>query len=242
MSSSPALPPAALLTAQAAWLAPAREYLLRRVGIDQRARVLDLGAGRGAVIPELLERAGGQVLALDLDLPALREIAPEAVGVGGDARALPLASASLDLVFSQLTLLWVRPLAAVLDEVARVLRPGGALVALEPDYGGLMEYPPEVATRSVWMAALSRAGADPRVGRKLPGALERRRFDARVEFQNRLVPPRPARFELLRGLPLTAEERTALQQAEEAAEKIEGRWGVVAHLPFFFVTAIKGRR
>lgn len=239
MSSKSALPTAPLLTAQAAWLAPARDYLLRRVGIGQRARVLDLGAGRGAVTPELLRRAGGQVVALDLDLPALREVLPEAARVGGDARTLPLASASLDLVFSQLTLLWVRPLAAVLDEMARVLRPGGALVALEPDYGGLMEYPPAVGTRSIWMAALSREGADPCVGRKLPGALEERHFDVRVEFQNRLVPPQPARFDLLRGLPLTAKERTALQLAEDAAEESEGRWSVVAHLPFFFVTAIK---
>lgn len=239
MSSKSALPTAPLLTAQAAWLAPARDYLLRRVGIGQRTRVLDLGAGRGAVTPELLRRAGGQVVALDLDLPALREVLPEAARVGGDARTLPLASASLDLVFSQLTLLWVRPLAAVLDEMARVLRPGGALVALEPDYGGLIEYPPAVGTRAIWMAALSREGADPCVGRKLPGALEERHFDVRVDFQNRLVPPQPARFDLLRGLPLTAKERTALQLAEDAAEESEGRWSVVAHLPFFFVTAIK---
>ena len=61
-----------LLTEQAAWLAPARARLLRRVAIAHRQRVLDLGAGPGAVTPELVRRSGGLVVALDVDLDALQ--------------------------------------------------------------------------------------------------------------------------------------------------------------------------
>ncbi len=233
------LPAGELLSEQAAWLAPARRYLLQRVNLKERKWVLDLGAGRGAVTPELAAQEVQGVVALDLNVAALREAPPSALRVGGDARALPLADTSVDLVFSQLTLLWVQPLAAALDELARVLRPGGAFVALEPDYGGLIEHPPEAALRDIWLAALTRAGAAPHVGRKLPGALERRGFEVTVELQNRLEPPAEARFALLRGLPLTPAEERALTRAEGASAAAPGRWGVVAHLPFFFVWAIK---
>ena len=58
---TPALPSKTLLEAQAEWLAPARARLLRRVGIARRRRILDLGAGYGAVTGELVRRGGGFV-------------------------------------------------------------------------------------------------------------------------------------------------------------------------------------
>ncbi len=234
------LPEKDLLERQARWIRPARSMLLRRVAIARRRRVLDLGAGRGVVTGELARRAGGRVVALDRRVDALRtpDAFVDAARVGGDARRLPCAAATFDLVFSQLTLLWVQPLAPALDELTRVLAPGGVLVALEPDYGGLIEYPPEIAVQEIWIAALSRAGADPSVGRKLPRALARRGFDVHVNLFNRLVPPDPARFTLLRGLPLTEEEHTSVAEAEVASTQDED-WSAVAHLPFFLITAEK---
>jgi SAM-dependent methyltransferase len=238
---SAALPPADLLAEQARWLAPARSRLLRRVAVARRRRTLDLGAGHGAITGELVRRSGGPVVALDLAADALREAAATPFGaalpVGGDARRLPFADDAFDLVVSQVTLLWVQPLAAALDEIARVLGPGGALVALEPEYGGMIEHPPEVATRELWTSALTRAGADPHVARKLPGLLAKRGFDVHVGLFNTLVPPAPERFALLRGLPLTPQETARLDRAERAAEARSGSWQVVAHLPFFLVTA-----
>lgn len=52
--------------------------------------------------------------------------------VVADARALPVASASVDTVLSSLGLMLVRPLDAALREIARVLRPGGRLALLLP--------------------------------------------------------------------------------------------------------------
>lgn len=54
-----------------------------------------------------------------------------------------------------------------------------------------------------------RAGADPFVGRKLPGALARAGFDVWMETTAGIQPPRADRFELLRGLPLTSEEKSS---------------------------------
>jgi SAM-dependent methyltransferase len=239
---SPSLPEPDLLREQAAWLAPARGRLFRQVHIARRTRVLDLGAGSGAVTPALVRRSSGRVVALDRDVGALQVVARDVDGaapVGGDARRLPFRSASFDLVFAQLAFLWIAPLDTALDEVNRVLASGGALVALEPDYGGMIEHPREVATQWIWEAALDRAGADPQVARKLPGRLAARGFTVRVMLFSALFAADPARFELLRGLPITGEERTALDGVVEAATVRRQPWGQVAHLPFFLIVAEK---
>lgn len=240
MTSPAAIPSATLLEHQAAWLAPARAMLLRRISIARRRRVLDLGAGRGAVTAELARRAGGTVIALDREVAALEEIQAEGASlVGGDARRLPFQATHFDLVFSQLTTLWIDDVATAVREVWRILMADGVWIALAPDYGGMMEHPPEIATRELWIAGLQRAGADPQVGRKLPGMCAVQGFEVRVDLCSSLRPPASERFDLLRGLPLTPDERAELDHiAGQAAMRTEA-WSQVAHLPFFLITATK---
>lgn len=202
--------------------------------------MLDLGAGYGAVTPELVRRAGGSVIALDQAVTALREGTFAGAGrVGGDARDLPFADGRFDLVFCQLTLLWVHPVEAVIAEVWRVLVPGGVFVALEPDYGGMIEHPPEIATRDLWITALNRAGALPTIGRYLPGILTAQGFEVQVALFETLYPPDPLRFALLRDLLLTETERRELEKIEYQANLKNESWGQIVHLPFFLITAVK---
>lgn len=242
MGALAALPLPEQLALQAQWLAPARSRLLRESGIAHRQRVLDLGAGYGAVTAELTRRGDGKVVALEREFAALTH--PQSTFAGawrvcGDARELPFAARSFDLALSQCTLLWTAPLDAAVAELARVLAPGGVLLALEPDYGGLIEYPPALATRSLWLAALSRAGANPLVGRTLPGLLAAQGFNVRVRLFEVLPPPAPERFAFLEGLPLTQEERATLSSIERQARALKGPWSQIAHLPFFLITAVR---
>ncbi len=234
------LPPPELLARQAAWLAPARARLLRRVHVARRRHVLDLGCGSGAVTGELARRAGGAVVALDRSLTALAADPALFVGarrVCADSARLPFADGAFDLVFCQFALMWMDA-GAALGEVRRVLAPGGALVALEPDFGGLVEHPPSIAARDLWLAALRRAGADPEVGRKLPGMLADLGFDVRVDLLDRLEPAEGARWELLGGLPLAPDEQAALAAIERAEARVASL-ARVAHLPVFLVTAAR---
>ena len=238
--SRPNLPPPELARRQAKWLAPARQWLLQQADLAWRHSVLDLGCGFGSVTPELVAGADGPVVALDFNWAALHhDPTPfaEAVVTCANARRLPFPDGYFDLVFCQLALLWM-PLEATVSEIRRVLMPGGALVAIEPDYGGMIEYPPEIASQDLWIAALRQAGADPTVGRKLPGLLAKHGFTVKVELLNRLSPPAPERVDLLAGLPTNAAGAQELDRIARRARTLTGPWEQIVHLPFVFVTAI----
>jgi len=114
---------------------------LALVALEPRT-VLDLGCGTGQGARELRRRfPRARVIALDL-APGMLRAARRHRGllrrferVCADAARLPLATASIDLVFSNLMLQWCDDLAAVLGEVRRVLSPGGffALSTFGPD-------------------------------------------------------------------------------------------------------------
>ena len=235
-----ALPSKPLLEAQAQWLAPARARLLRRVGVARRRRILDLGAGYGAVTGELVRRGSGFVVALDTSTSSVTTLSPPALPICGDGLSLPFADNSFDLVFCQCVLMWMGDaLETAVSEIYRVLEPNGVLIALEPDYEGMIEHPPEIATQDIWLTALPRAGAEPRVGHLLPGLLAKQGLEVRVDLLDSLVAPAAERFDFLRSLPLSVVESGALEQAAKIAECLDSCWEQIVHLPFFLITATK---
>jgi malonyl-CoA O-methyltransferase len=94
--------------------------------------ILDLGAGTGRATALLKRRyRRALVIALDLAPGMLRQAARHRSlfrrfeRVCADAARLPLESASVDIVFSNLMLQWCDPLDDVFSEVRRVLKPQG---------------------------------------------------------------------------------------------------------------------
>jgi len=97
--------------------------------------VLDVGSGPGHAAAAMRKRwPKAQVVALDLSLPMLAQAGKRAgwwkpfARVCADARALPLAEASVDVIFSNLCLQWVDDLPAVFAGFRRALKPGGLLL------------------------------------------------------------------------------------------------------------------
>lgn len=105
-------------------------------------RILDLGCGTGSASRALQQRwPKAQVLSMDLALPMLAQartsgkrgwltnpFAATPQPLCADARALPLADGSVDMIFSNLCLQWVEDLGAVLNGFRRVLKPNGLLL------------------------------------------------------------------------------------------------------------------
>ncbi|MCK2041704.1 methyltransferase domain-containing protein [Chromohalobacter sp. TMW 2.2308] len=101
---------------------------------DHARDVLDLGCGPGDLTAALATHydAACTVSGLDLApgmLAEARRRHPGAIRwLCGDAADLPLPSASLDLVVSNLAIQWCPDLDAVLAEIRRVSRPGGRVL------------------------------------------------------------------------------------------------------------------
>lgn len=161
---------------QARWTENLRAYLFEKAGLAAARRILELGCGTGALLEQFPAQPGAAVHGADLSLPAVIEASVHAPGAQllcADGASLPYADASFDLVFCHFLLLWVKTPRQVLSEMRRVTRPGGAVLALaEPDYGGRIDYPPQLAELGRWQAqALRGQGADPDLGRQLAGLL-----------------------------------------------------------------------
>jgi len=113
-----------------------RQAMWREVPESARI-VLDLCTGNGASLPGL-RRAGRLVMGADVSLGMLSLAAEEQVTSGwgprllcSDAFRLPLGDDSVDAITIAFGMRNLRPVDQALNEMARVLKPGGALVVLE---------------------------------------------------------------------------------------------------------------
>jgi SAM-dependent methyltransferase len=103
------------------------------------ARVLDAGCGTGEFAERVQRELGAAVCAIDLsarmvELTAQRGVEAEVA----DIQALPFADGTFDVVVANWVLYHVEDLDRGLAELARVLRPGGALVAGTQGRGHLL--------------------------------------------------------------------------------------------------------
>jgi len=108
-----------------------RRYELNAIRplLPASGRVIEIGAGSG-LQASILRHWGFEVAAFDL--PKRDRVAEHHVVVEYDGTRFPVASESVDVAFSSNVLEHVSNLAALLDELHRVVRPGGVAVHVMP--------------------------------------------------------------------------------------------------------------
>jgi malonyl-CoA O-methyltransferase len=92
--------------------------------------ILDVGTGTGALLERLhsrypYARLAGVDIALNMCLRTHQKLGSTGYAVNGNAEHLPFKTGAFDLAVSASVLQWVRNLAAALNELRRVVRPGG---------------------------------------------------------------------------------------------------------------------
>jgi SAM-dependent methyltransferase len=106
------------------------DLVFEAVAEAKPSRVLDVGCGLGGTTERFAKELGARVEAIDIS-PRMVELT-RARGVDakvGDAQELPYGDSSFDCVFAGWVLYHMPDLDRAIAECARVLRPGGRLVA-----------------------------------------------------------------------------------------------------------------
>jgi SAM-dependent methyltransferase len=174
----------ARLRRQSEELQPEARTLLARLaelGLRPGQTALDLGCGPRGTLDLLAEAVspGGRVVGLDADpahVAAARQYAfshgfANVEVLAGDARHTGLPAESFDLVHTRTLLVTIPEPAEVVAEMARLARPGGLVASQEADAEFSICYPPLPEWDRLWSlfhASFPRAGADLRLGRRLP--------------------------------------------------------------------------
>jgi SAM-dependent methyltransferase len=110
--------------------------------------VLEVGCGNGVFLPRLAKAVGtrGSVVGIDHSDTFIAESKArvDATGFGArvtvqqaDAYRLPFSAATFDAAHCERVLMHLDDPSAALAEMKRVVRPGGWIVAVEPDWAGL---------------------------------------------------------------------------------------------------------
>jgi ubiquinone/menaquinone biosynthesis methyltransferase len=154
--------------------------LVSLAGVRRGERALDLAAGTGD-IAFALAACGAKTTGLDITHRML-QLAQRRQGGGariefitGDMTSLPLRSSSFDLVTTGYGLRNVPDLNMAIDEIARVMKPGGRLLSLD------FNRPENAIVRSSYLAYLTVVGStlgwllhrDPDTYRYIPASIRR---------------------------------------------------------------------
>jgi 2-polyprenyl-3-methyl-5-hydroxy-6-metoxy-1,4-benzoquinol methylase len=147
--------------------------------LDAGLNLLDVGCGPGTITVDLARRlAPGQVTGIDASEEIIRRAAGLAFDEGvqnatfrvGNVYTLEFPDETFDIVHAHQVLQHVANPVAAMQEIRRVLKPGGVFAARDVDHGGVMYYP-KLQGLALWMTAYRDVhywnGGDPDAGRAL---------------------------------------------------------------------------
>jgi SAM-dependent methyltransferase len=155
------------------------ELLHHDTGYPTGSTVLEAGCGVGAQTVTLAARSpGARITSVDVSAAsvAAAEARVRAAGFGdvafaqADIFALPFAPASFDHAFLCFVLEHLADPVGALMALARVVKPGGTVTAIEGDHGSAYFHPDSAAARDAIAAQVQlqvAAGGDALIGRRL---------------------------------------------------------------------------
>jgi SAM-dependent methyltransferase len=160
-----------------------KEIAFRAVAEPAPQRVLEVGCGEGELAERIQDELGARVVAVDqsermVELTRARGVDARV----GDVQDLPFADASFDCVVAAWMLYHVPAVERAIAELARVVRPGGRLVAPTNGAGHLRELWSLVEMGPIRMSFAAESGAE-LLGQRFT-RVERRDAFGWVEFDH----------------------------------------------------------
>lgn len=183
------------LELQALETAEERIPLYLEVGLKDANLILDVGCGSGIVTRDIARLTKGKVVGIDgsndmieVAEKVLKDYKNVELRVSG-AEKLPFDDNTFDVVTCNLLLMWADNPQKVVNEMARVTKPGGKVLAsLEPDYGGKLHWPEHPKVDPIFAGkAIIERGGDPRIGRKLRLLFVRAGLETKVGIGNNRI-------------------------------------------------------
>jgi 2-polyprenyl-3-methyl-5-hydroxy-6-metoxy-1,4-benzoquinol methylase len=152
-----------------------RRYLQSLDVVKSGARTLEVGCGNGSISAWVARQVApdGRAVAVDLDLSLVDVRLPNLELRKEDIMARPVEAGSFDLVTARAVLHHVADAERAIANLVASLRPGGAILLIEPDFLPVtVAEPPEVrAFWSGWLAWSRDQGIDYQIGRTLASRL-----------------------------------------------------------------------
>jgi len=157
---------------QAGWTAHLRQYILEKISLHPDASILEVGSGTGAMLQSLHNAGYHNAIGIDLDYSSVifsKNQQQNYSQVIGDGHHLPFVSDKFAMSLCHFLLMWTAHPEQVLNEMKRVTRPGGWVLALaEPDYQARIDFPPPLDLLGAFQTeSLQAHGIDTCIGRKL---------------------------------------------------------------------------
>lgn len=183
------------LELQAIETAEERIPLYLEVGIKDAKLILDVGCGSGVVTRDIAHLTKGKVIAVD-DSKEMIDVAKNVLKIFnnvelrvGNAKNLSFKDNMFDIVTCNLLLMWAKDPQKVVNEMARVTKPGGIVLAtLEPDYGGKLHWPENQKVDPIFSGkAIMSKGGDPHIGRKIRALFVRAGLKTKVGIGNNRI-------------------------------------------------------
>ncbi len=159
-----------------AFFQTAKALTYARLALQPGEALLDIGCGSGGDVRAMAGIVGpnGRAVGLDGSETMIAAARERSAGsslpvefVVGDAHRLDFPDSSFDVCRTDRVLLHLADPGRAVREIARVLRPGGRFVALEPDNGALLVDHPDRDTTTRILELRSRSARSGWIGRSL---------------------------------------------------------------------------